>query len=69
VRYRRYFLDSNPQYGIYESQERILEIARTLSSKGINEKRLSHNIHILNKLKLFGDKKEEPLQIIPCDQL
>jgi len=49
VKYRAYLLDSNENYYIYERKETIIELMKTLNTKGLKEKHLHENIQSLLK--------------------
>lgn len=49
VRYRNYFMDPNEDFKIFEGKEKIVELMKSLNTKGIHEKHLSESLSFLIK--------------------
>ena len=49
VRYHSYLLDTSEDFKIYEGKQKIMELLKSLNTKGIHEKHLSENINYLIK--------------------
>ena len=49
VRYHNYLLDTNEHFSIYQVKEKIVELLKSLNTKGIQEKHLYESINFLIK--------------------